>query len=741
MISCRYAGYGGPVTLEDGFLHLDVRPLQDDQISKLVRLWFREVQRVLPDYPESEARAAAAGLVETLGSAAFASQRLKVLVSTPLLLTLLCVVVQRGGEMPKQRVEFYDQCLRVLLGKWGKARKGIEPLLSVETALAVLRPLAWQMHSRRRRDDVSAVELALHVERRLQELGHPRVDGFAVVDWLYRGAGVLEEYATQLYGFVHLGFQEYLAALHVASRGEELLGKVAAEFGEKWWREVTLLLVGLPPDRRVFAPLMGLLLATEAPLRSAALLGECVAEASEVDPEPFVEALAAERDAVRQAAVLRLLHGRCDVGLVELSRALSSSEDRDVAALSRQIVAECSQPKEAGSAAGSEVLLICGSADGGTAAELAVELGSRGLPASVAGAGWRSEMPRLVAEPRSVGVVFRGGEPAPWDEVQTHACLELFAHRGCRLVPVLVSGSAEPGALSDRLEWCPLVDLSDGLASLNVRDFEPTAEAAQAPEPAGVAFAVSAGTAEEGEALMEPVTASKLLWIPGGRFEMGSNSITDDEKPIHWVRVSPFWLGETPVTNSQYGIYLEGTGYEEPAHWRDRKFSAAEQPVVGVSWRDAVAYCEWLSRESGLAVVLPTEAQWEFAARGTDGRDYPWGNGDPDTSRACFGREKNHPAPVGSYPAGRGPFGTLDQAGNVWEWCLDAWDDEAYKKRAGEEVADPIVQGDSEDSRLLRGGSWASEARNLRAAYRSVNHPAGRNPSVGFRVCVSPPST
>ena len=216
----------------------------------------------------------------------------------------------------------------------------------------------------------------------------------------------------------------------------------------------------------------------------------------------------------------------------------------------------------------------------------------------------------------------------------------------------------------------------------------------------------------------------------------------DDEKPVHWVRISPFWLAETPVTNHQYARFLQATGYEEPPTWRDRRFSAPEQPVVSVSWIDAQAFCRWLSEKSGLEVGLPTEAQWELAARGPESREYPWGDAKPDSSRACFGQDwqKGKPAPVGSFPDGAGPFEALDQAGNVWEWCQDAWDEEAYAKRGQAEPLDPVVdrEGGEDVLRVFRGGSWLDPAESLRAAYRNGYPATDRFQLIGFRlVCRS----
>jgi len=242
--------------------------------------------------------------------------------------------------------------------------------------------------------------------------------------------------------------------------------------------------------------------------------------------------------------------------------------------------------------------------------------------------------------------------------------------------------------------------------------------------------------------LVEPLTGTRFLWIPGGRFQMGSKSL-ENTKPVHEVRVSSFWLAETPVTHRQYEIFLRQTGNAEPALWRDPRFSAPDQPLVGVSWNEARVFCQWLARASGLAIDLPTEAQWEYAARGRESREYPWGDEDPKSSLACFGQDwsKGQPAAVGSYAAGKGPFGTLDQAGNVWEWCLDAYDEAVYaKRREAGEVVDPIQEAPESDDalRVLRGGAWGSPADSLRAACRGRLRAAHRDVDTGFRLCAAP---
>ena len=172
---------------------------------------------------------------------------------------------------------------------------------------------------------------------------------------------------------------------------------------------------------------------------------------------------------------------------------------------------------------------------------------------------------------------------------------------------------------------------------------------------------------------------------------MGSDPKVDkgadgDEQPQRKVYLDGYWMGQTPVTNAHYAAFVKATGRLALRHWSDGKIPPGQEqhPVIYVSWEDAAAFCAWASQLTGRKVRLPTEAEWEKAARGTDGRKYPWGNSDPTGSRCNFAdrntdfrwRDKNvddgyrNTSPVGHYPAGASPYGLLDMAGNVWELSL-----------------------------------------------------------------------
>lgn len=241
-----------------------------------------------------------------------------------------------------------------------------------------------------------------------------------------------------------------------------------------------------------------------------------------------------------------------------------------------------------------------------------------------------------------------------------------------------------------------------------------------------------------GKSFTEPNTDLKMLSVPEGRFRLGEGR--GGNAP--WVRLSSFWISEVPVTNRQYGMFLKTENYQEPDFWHEERYNDTQQPVVGVTWDDAMAFCNWLSTITRLKFTLCSEAQWEYAARGTDGRKYPWGNEPPTPKLARYERHRDRPCSVGSYLYSRGPFGTLEQAGNVWEWCLDVWHDTAYEQWNHSEPWDPvntIGESDDEDRRILRGACWIDPPNLLPAFIRYSNRSCYRANRVGFRVVVNLP--
>jgi formylglycine-generating enzyme required for sulfatase activity len=231
-----------------------------------------------------------------------------------------------------------------------------------------------------------------------------------------------------------------------------------------------------------------------------------------------------------------------------------------------------------------------------------------------------------------------------------------------------------------------------------------------------------------------PVDSMVMDYIPAGSFLMGSadsdGEAYADEKPQHPVSLNAFWIDQTEVTNGQYGLCMAAGACKEPArvssNLHDQYYGNpvfADYPVIWVSWNDAQTYCKWAGRR------LPTEAEWEKAARGADGRIYPWGNTPPDKTLADFGNQIKDVTKTASYPAGASPYGALDMAGNVWNWVADWYGRDYYAHSPDANPAGP----DSGTKRALRGGSYTYTAPGIRAAYRFQKEPTFISSEVGFR--------
>jgi formylglycine-generating enzyme required for sulfatase activity len=225
-----------------------------------------------------------------------------------------------------------------------------------------------------------------------------------------------------------------------------------------------------------------------------------------------------------------------------------------------------------------------------------------------------------------------------------------------------------------------------------------------------------------------------LLYVPAGEFTMGSDNggpEATEEKPAHKVYLDAFWIDQTEVTNEKYALCVNAGQCESPRdtdHFSNNDYG--NHPVAYVSWHDASAYCAWAGRR------LPTEAEWEKAARGPDGQIYPWGNEPPDSDLLNFNNEIGETAEAGNYPNGVSPYGAMDMAGNVWEWVAD-WYDENYYATLGERPSNP--QGPASGQyRVLRGGSWNYSDDSVRSAFRNWLDPKDTSYYVvGFRCAMS----
>jgi iron(II)-dependent oxidoreductase len=243
----------------------------------------------------------------------------------------------------------------------------------------------------------------------------------------------------------------------------------------------------------------------------------------------------------------------------------------------------------------------------------------------------------------------------------------------------------------------------------------------------------------------------EMIFIPCGSFFIGSSETeinllmndhpdwrTDwfvEETPQSEITLDSFYISKYEITNKQYRNFLnDNPGYEKSDSWNDENFNGPDQPVVGVSWYDATAYCNWLSEKTNKKYRLPTEAEWEKAARGNDGRIFPWGNEEPGLNRANFMGQNHRTVSVRENIQGISVFGLMHMAGNVSEWCAD-WYDKNYYQFSNERNPEGPANG---TRKVVRGGSWQDNTFFIRCASRNSYPPDIKKESLGFRIVREP---
>lgn len=228
-----------------------------------------------------------------------------------------------------------------------------------------------------------------------------------------------------------------------------------------------------------------------------------------------------------------------------------------------------------------------------------------------------------------------------------------------------------------------------------------------------------------------------LVEIPAGPFTMGTYPTglrkTDPEEPQRSVTLDAYAIGIYHVTNSQYAKFVNDAGYQKSIFWEDERFNGEACPVVGVSWYDVQNYIVWLNELTGEKYRLPTEAEWEKAARGTDGREYPWGNTWDATMANTAEAQLKKTVAVGNYPDGISPFGCYDMAGNAYDWCSDWFHIDTYKYSPSENPMG-AVEG---RRKVIRGGSWQPRGEfAARCANRAASEPVRASHNIGFRIAL-----
>jgi len=615
VISSRFNGYVGDYRLRGRFVELALEDFSEAQIRLFLRNWYIAVDAGADANPDkiTKAEASANRLAKVL-----LEERadLMKLWRNPLTLQITAIVDRYGGGLPERRAVLYERCTNILLDVWEQKRL---PKQICQNARLLLQPMAFELHEKEQRQFDSS-----EAEKKLADLlKHHNID-YRASDFLKlirdSSWSLLVGFSGDQFGFIHHSIQEYLTAEEI--RRTEKYSTLCEHFGEDWWREPTLLFVGLEKPCR-FDKLAELLLRSPLLLKAPKLLEDCIAESAEPSHKPFLR-------------YLQNGGGNADVRVL----ALQSLEkirgrrnfftDKEVAPVLEKI------------------------------AQAKADLDKRSTERSRRSLG---QPDRRTADLARRLLLLSGAAPA----------------------------ILKPQRLGDRLWIC------------------------------------------------EAESNAEYILLDGGVFTMGDDdSKYAYEKPAHPVKLTSFYLARYPVTNKLYRLYLkENSKARKPQYLDDKRFGGDDQPAVGVSWNGAVAYIEWLNEKTGRKFSLPTEAQWEFAARGTPGRKYPWGNEPPDKERANFNSHVGQTTSVSNYPKGATPEGVFDLAGNAWEWCQDWFGEKYYaecKKRGTvENPTGPIDGG----SRVLRGGSWGFTTEVLRSASRYDGGPGGWSGSIGFRVVLS----
>lgn len=661
------------------------------EAGELIDLWHETTARQVGDDERGPLQQLAARLKRALSE----SPQLRSLVESPLLCAMICALHRRNPHLPSSRIAVYTACCDAFL-----LRADPVPAAALEPALAwlhtehinqLLEDLAsWMVLNNLTDAPIEEVDSCL--ERTLADIPGRNAAGSAarVRQYLVERVALIHQPEANVVSFVHKTFMEYFAARGIVR--EDHIGLLLRFADDPVWEEVIRLAAGRTnreKSRRLVLGILspGFIARPERRERRRLLALACLETCLALDP--------AVQKQVRHE-IQKLLPPRSAAA----ARAIGAAGPLAVPYLAPQ----------------------SGWSDAARAYAVQA-LGRIGDDTALAMLGrYAAE----VGEPVFVTLV------REWDRFDRRAyAAEVLA----RVHPQ--NGHWKPEWFTtleglELLPWLTDLDLAD---SPHLRDYSnllslPNLQRLTLPG-VGVlkgeeirsylcGLARPAGTQEVNQR-----DGARLVWVPSNEFTMGANQGGHPgERPAHRVEISRgFWLYRTPVTNAQYARFLAAhPAQHQPAAWNDEDYSAPEQPVVGVSWEEAAAYCHWVGGR------LPTEAEWEYAARGPEGKTYPWGEEPPTPERAVY--EVSKPEAVGSRPAGASWCGALDLIGNVGEWCSDWYGEDYYQHSPARDPEGP-AQG---RWRIVRGGSPSLPPGFLRAAARNFCDPYNRHAGLGFRV-------
>ena len=710
IVTSRPPGYEG-AALTNGFDVLRVRDFTEAEVRQFARNWYLAVELAAQGADVPTARRRARDAARDLVAAISANPNIRKLAVNPMLLTIVALVHRHRATLPKQRVALYSECVDVLLGHWDAA-KDIAATLSPGEKRAVLQPIALMMHGQGRRE-ISRRALQQQIAALLPTVGGKAADAAEFLDEVRDRSGLLVESGLNNYEFSHFTFQEYLCAREIVE-ASDMVPLVLPQIDRARLHRTL--------DTRF----------DEEELRTL-----CFRLRVDYDNLPG-------RSKKSKARELTTLFDRQG----QLEALAAAVEQRDDIALSETPSPEIETPyklllQHAGEGWWQEVfLLYAGMTDAtslikdlsgvenltGLEAENRLLLAGRCVAEAVRLAPQVRDDVRMRLQDifatctgdRFVQVGQVLAEIAGEDSV---AFFLRVAHEDAQRRDVALDALAEMAhqpneTLRERVIERLIARLHDDvwqadsaivLARLWYADLESELRRRE----------VSSEILLQILKLPDVMELIVMVAIPAGEFLMG-----DEKRKVH---VDAFRIDKFPVTQRQYKRFIDAnpehrvpyvdSDWAKPYNWdrQARTFppDKADYPVVLVSWHDAVAYAEWAGKR------LPTEEEWEKAARGTDGRVYPWGD-DFDSDR-CNTAESGIGGTtlVGRYsPQGDSPYGCVDMAGNVWEWTASEW-------------------SSSSKNKVLRGGSWWYYDRSLaRSSYRYGRGPVLRASGVGFRCVV-----
>lgn len=603
LITCRVRAFDEPLRDELDWPVETIAPFTLGQIRHFIPAWYNELVQCGQIQPAQAER-----MSQLLLDLIIARPKLRAMAETPLLLTMMALVLYNKGELPRDRPQLYERILELLLGQWDKLRDGQSLAESIgvpdwgsERMRPLLDQLSFQAHAGAtsadgrgrlaRRDVRDALEHFL-IQAGMRD-DQAAAASVRCLDYFNHRSGLLvPDGAQDSYTFAHLTLQEHCAGRYIVS-GPDAVELVLRYRADDRWREPILLGLGVVQQT------------------NPALLDRVLTDL--IDPDEAGQPKSVER-------WQRDLIFAAEIGV-----------DRDWGYLRTQ----------------------------------------------------RVNVDRLQR-------VLKCGLIALLDD---------------RDQPLPIAERVRAGFL--------LGDLGDLRVPVTSDEWRRKLAKTQAGDMTGYFCQVDAGAYTIGSADNDP-------------------DADDNEQPQHTVTFdAPFLIARYPVTNAQWQAWVQMGG--EQSRWSDNTdLNRLNQPVVGVTWHMCNAFCAWLSEQLGATVRLPTEPEWEAAARGGDARRYPWGDEWQDDRAATAEDQETRGArytvPVGCYPAGAAPCGVLDMAGNVWEWTVSA-----YRSYPG--AAKPFTE---DQYRVLRGGGWNDNRKRVRCGARGRGDPGDDLIVLGFRVVVAP---